>query len=244
MPQRSCPPRVEWRTRARGFEVLIHNPRGLANAIGVRVLASFYKCFMGTERILTFEHLMFLNEKASQQLPDETADEYAFDRNRMVLGLALAGTMYEMGAALQELTATGIARNLRERPCWLRLNELRSEWNREHFAARIRNSLAFHLGEMEHYVTGIEQLETDPVRLIGSNGIRRFSGRYEATWNSLFHGMGLQDNDMKTFVVRTQQAHDELPSLLNEFFREVLESFGVAIEVVHENPSSDDRVPA
>ena len=31
----------------------MHNPRGITNILGENVLAAFYKCFMGVERILT-----------------------------------------------------------------------------------------------------------------------------------------------------------------------------------------------
>lgn len=78
----------------------------------------------------------------------------------------LSGTMYELGAALQGLCATGIVNRLgNDRSSWEPLNALRAQWNRDAFAKTIRNGFAHHLGEIDAYRTGIAHAD-EPARFL------------------------------------------------------------------------------
>ena len=187
---------------------------------------------MGVERILTFEHLIYLNQKASTAPPDGIADEHAFDRNRVVLAFILAGTLYEMGDALQELCSTGIAADLRETESWQALNKLRAEWNTAEYASMIRNNFAFHLGDQPDYVSGIASIDDDPVLLFESRGSKRFAGRFHAPWNALFRALNVKNEDIDDFARSARDAHVALPDLVIAFFAEVINSKGVASEAI------------
>jgi hypothetical protein len=213
-------------------QMRLHNPRGIADKLGHDVLAAFYKCFMGVERVLALEHLMFINNKASTTGLDPLVDEHAFLRNATLLGMLLAGTMHEVGEALQQLCDTKIAANQALRDSWAPLNKLRKEWNKSPYGSKIRNSFAFHLGEIGDYKAGIKLLKEDPALLYETNGGKRFAGRYHVMWNTLFKAHSVMNEEIAPFINKTQAAHRDLPDLVFAFFREVVDTRGVPVEFV------------
>lgn len=227
----SNPPRVIVYGATSAQEVCLHNPLGIAAKIGRDVLAAFHKCFMGVERILTFEHLMYLNQEASKS-PTLT-DEHSFTRNHVILAWILAGTMYEVGEALQDLCNAKVAADPAMRDAWKPLDTLRAEWHKDGYAATVRNNFSHHLGKREEYAKGLEMLVAntgqDPVVLYETSGGKRHTGRYRVIWDVLFQAHGIQDDEIEAFVKRTQRAHNDLPDLVFAFFREVLEARGVPV---------------
>jgi len=227
----SNPPRVVVYGETSALEICLHNPLGIAGKISPQVLAAFFKCFMGVERVLTFEHLMYLNHEASQS-PTLT-DGHSFTRNHMVLAMLLAGTMYEVGDALQDLCSARVAEDPSMRDSWGPLDKVRAQWYKHDYASKIRNNFSHHLGEREKYAEGLEKLIAntgqDPVVLYETDGGRRYTGRYRVTWDVLFQAHDIQDEQMKPFVKRTQEAHNDLPDLVFNFFREVLDARGVPV---------------
>jgi hypothetical protein len=225
------PPRVMVHSAGQAQEICLHNPLGIADKLGRPVLAAFLKCFMGVERILTFEHLMYLNNEASKA-PSIT-DEHSFTRNLMILGFLLQGTMYEVGEALQDLCSAKVAADPTIRSAWAPLDALRAQCHKDDYASTIRNNFSHHLGERDAYELGIEQLVVnngkDPLVLYETNGGRRHTGRYAAPWDALFSAHNIQDNEIDEFIKRSQQAHNNLPDLVFEFFRAVLDARGIPV---------------
>jgi hypothetical protein len=222
------PPRVVIFGDRNAHEIRLHNPQGIADAIGPKVLGAFLKCFMGVERIVTFEHLIYLNEQARKQ-PGPEADEQSFDRNNLTLAMMLAGTMYEIGEALQQLCNAKVAVDPKLRQAWAPLDMLRKEWNTDKYAAMIRNGFVFHLGDIDKYTEGVAKLTMDPAILFETTGSMRVSGRYHAPWNALFKAHKIVDEEIEPFVKRTQKAHVELPEFLYAFFRAALDARGVPV---------------
>src|SRR5262249_19732765 len=119
------------------WEVRMENPQAIADKIGDDVLAAFFKCFFGIERITAIQHFILLNYEHSQK-PD-IGRSVAVERNENMLMLTMAGTMYELGIALQHLQATKVVVNLKDRSAWEPLNEMSKHWTTDSMANQIRN---------------------------------------------------------------------------------------------------------
>lgn len=210
------------------YEIQIHNPNAVIAAIGERLYASFYKCFVGVDRILALEHLMELVKQAEQA--PAPSDSHAIDRERVLVGLLLAGTLYEMGAALQELCNARVVEKMNDRSLWEPLNKLRGEWNTERYARTIRNGFAHHLGEIENYEKGIRTGTSNPVvfQVMATN--HRLAGKAAEPWEALFRGYETKTEEIRAFIDKAYDAHSALPGLLNAVFFEVLRSCKIAIE--------------
>lgn len=63
MASMSCVPRLVLHGSASDWGIRIENPREIAKAIGADVLAAFYKCFAGSDRLMTLEHLVFISDE-------------------------------------------------------------------------------------------------------------------------------------------------------------------------------------
>ena len=84
------------------WNITLLEPSALASKIGgIKVLLAFQKCFNGANRILSYEQLLdFSRERIGYESP-------AGVRNLHILVMSLAGTMYEIGDALQDLKRCG-----------------------------------------------------------------------------------------------------------------------------------------
>jgi len=212
------------------WKIQIDNPKAVADAIGVEPLAAFYKCFVGVDRVVTLEHLLYLNEGFAKTEPDGR-DSFAFERNLSVLIIMLAGTIYEVANALQDLQSTTVVKNLKDKSTWEPLNEMRKKWLNDPMATTVRNGIAFHLGERNDYVKGIEN-SPDPAILIEARTMKEKWSRFVAPWEALLFGVGIKPgamSDFEEYVKRLRAAHTELPLKIYPFFNAVLSEHGIKI---------------
>lgn len=118
--------------------------------------------------------------------------------------------------------------NLKDRSTWEPLDRLRAQWNTARFAGMIRNGFAFHLGEQDKYIAGI-QGSPDPATLFATDNSRRYGGQFLEIWDALFRGNNVQDHEMEPFVGQTFDAHTELPALMFTFWSDVLAQNGIEV---------------
>ena len=206
------------------WEVLMENPQAIGDAIGVDVLAAFFKCFSAVERVTSIEHLMFINYEHSQK-PD-IGRSIAVQRNENMLMLMMAGVMYEFGIALQHLQSTKVVVNLKDRTAWEPLNEMRKHWTNDDMANKIRNGFAFHLGDLEAYKRGIAKLP-DVVPFQKGHGRRRGSDRFIAPYDALLLGEGIMDDEITPYLQRMSKDHLRLRQQMFDFFASVMAESGV-----------------
>jgi hypothetical protein len=95
----------------------------------------------------------------SEQALDLSRDQLGYDtpegrRNLNVLALSLAGTMHEVGEALQDLRKAGVERLVSNASAWEPLDSVRKRWHKQPIPSRVRNDLAFHLGDRATYERG------------------------------------------------------------------------------------------
>lgn len=222
----SAPRVVVYGTKAQDIE--IHNPHAVAKQLGGNVLAAFYKCFNGADRLRALQHVMDLIHHA-ERIEDAHNDQSAgYTRDRTVVGFLLAGAVRETAIALNELHGTRITRDQSMQESWGPLNAIRLLFEEE-YARNIRNNFAMHLGEQQHYVDGIASGK-DQVALLFMNSGKEHGGVFPEAWNALFRAHGLADKMMDAFVGLTKEAHETLPILLINLYRDALELRGVRVE--------------
>jgi hypothetical protein len=221
-------PHVEYTTNA-PYEIRIYNAKGIAAKLGDHTLAAFYRCFAGVDRLLTFHHLMYLNQQAEHHAkPEVRVDGFAHNRNLRMLVFLIAATLYELGDALQSLCDSKVALKVMDRSSWMPLNDLRAQWNKADYASTIRDNFAAHLGKIDAYRAGIEK-SPDMVVLQQLDINTLHAGEIIEPGNALLRGLNIQDHDMKTFIESTHKAQDKLPGLLFAFFRDVLTDNGIPV---------------
>lgn len=209
-------------------KISMHNPRAVAERLGGSVLAAFYKCFNGADRIHALEHLMDLTHLAERIEAADEDEAAGYTRNRITVGFLLAGAMREVAIALNELHGTRVTREDALREAWAPLDAIRRQFEEE-YARNIRNNFSMHLGEQQHYIDGIARGPADVVTLFETTG-KPHGGLFRETWDALLRGHQIQNEDMHPFVGNTKRAHSELPQLLINLFRDVLELRGVTVE--------------
>jgi hypothetical protein len=223
--------------RASGkWGIRIRNPRTIAKAIDPDVLAAFYKCFVGIDRLLSLEHLIYVSQLdyASRHGGRDTPSA---ERNMHMLVLLLAGGLYELADAIQELTSMKCVHLVSDRSIWHPINQFRKQWYKNAYAARIRNGYAHHLGEISTFRAGIDG-SPDEVELICGDNPRRHGARYIEPVNALMRGDELDDMDFDSFVKKTQRSHDTLPDAVWTLFNEVLSVAGIVVDA-----SEDGEAP-
>lgn len=186
-------------------------------ALGVDVLANFYRCFAAADRLVALEHLMVLNVQNLDR------DGIASERNMHHLVLLLAAAMYEAGNALQKLTSSSFGQTLQKLRGWKPLTKMRKEWNTDVFAGTIRNNLGHHFGSGPAYTAGIAAGRRRTV-LESGEGNLLINSRFVAPWNALFAGLGITRRQMRKFVKKTRDAHTKYSSLVRLLFHETLVS--------------------
>jgi hypothetical protein len=212
------------------YEFRMHNVQAIANAIGERVLAAFYKCFVGVERIAAYEHLIHLNNYCARRPDDHPeTDQHGFDRNLRVLVTLMHGIMYEMGEGLQNLCNAQVVTRIQNRELWMPLNKIRGDWHTEEYAALVRNTFAHHLGEVEDYVRGIRHADAPAVAVLHVFNRHRATGQYREPHDALLRAHNIQDQRHAEFVRAAFRDHVRLPELLQPLFEEVLRTCGVAV---------------
>jgi hypothetical protein len=114
------------------------------------------------------------------------------------------------------------------RPAWMALDTVRKQFQ-EDYAIEIRNNFSHHLGERDDYVAGIDRCDADHVVLFETLVGRPYAGLFRATWDALFRARDIDDNKHDEFTKNTKKAHNELPQMLMDFFRVVLEARAVPV---------------
>lgn len=210
------------------------NPKGIAEALGADVLAALYKCFVGIDRIMTFEHLIYISQVEYAE-KNGGRDTPSAERNMHVLFLLLAGTLYELGDALQQLTSAKCALKLSDRSVWNPVNELRKKWHKDPMGAKIRNGFSHHLGDIDDFKRGIEDGPAE-VELIRGHTELRYGARFIEPWDALFRAAAFDFAEYEAFARRTKEDHEALPEHMVELLSELLTANG--IDVVDERRAS------
>jgi hypothetical protein len=166
-------------------------------------------------------------------------DKQAHERNTRLLMLLVAGTMYELGAALQSLCSTKVFLKVKDPASWEPLDKLRAQWNTNYYARTIRNEFSHHLGEMPTFLEGIAHEDApSPAVLYTRRSQHRFAGQLLEPWNALFRAKKISDADMRTFIRKTREGFETLPELLFAFFGELLQSCGIEVRNTKVEPNA------
>jgi hypothetical protein len=196
-------------------------------AVGERPFAASMKCFVGVDRLMAFEQMLFFNTK---QLKEESV---AYTRNLRVLVMMLAGTLCELGDALQELNTALALRGLVDADAWKPLNECRKLWTGDARLRKARNQVAHHLGDRELYDRALAAVVADETvtdRIYHGDGSRRHDGETELGWGLVLVGLDMTADDFVALLKMTQEGHEGLPGLMGQFFLDLLQRCGVEIE--------------
>ncbi|CAN5908603.1 hypothetical protein BH11MYX3_BH11MYX3_04710 [soil metagenome] len=221
------------------MEIQLHTATSVGAAMGERLLASFYKCFVGVERVLSYEHLLLLNYQGEQEhkhhrkpAAGPRLDAYAFSRNRRTLVLLIQGILYELGAALQEMCALKVIEKLGDRSVWEPINKARAGWNTDKYAKTWRNEFAHHLGELDDYVRGLhDPLTSGVVTLHAARSKYRHGGAFQAPLDTLLRGHDVKDDKVTAFAEKTRDTNRDLPDQFLALFYEVLRTTGVELRI-------------
>jgi hypothetical protein len=207
------------------WQLSLINPKAIREKVGRDILAAILKCFVGTDRVMTLEQMLDLNARHI------ATDSPAHDRNLHVLVFLMAGTLYELAAALQELCNAKVVEKMADTQPWTAVNDARKQWHNDPLMAKFRNQLAHHLGDVEAYGRGIDAMFDGDADLLLAKGYEaRHSEWYPAAWDALFRGVDIDDEGFQEGIRRTKKTHDALPDQLIAVFREVLKSCGIEAE--------------
>jgi hypothetical protein len=220
-------PRLVFHGTRNDWGIRIDNPKAVADVIGVDLLASLYKCFVGIDRLTTFEHLIYISQ-VDYAKRNGGRDTPSAERNMHVLFLLMAGTLHELGDALQQLTSAKAALKIKDKGVWGPVNELRKRWHKDPYASQIRNGFSHHLGELDTFKQGIAA-SPDQVELMHGQTSLRHGARFVEPWNALMRAEKIEDEEFDAFVKKTQEAHDKLPEHMVRLFTELLSSNGIDV---------------
>lgn len=220
-------------SRSGSWETRLENPKAIAAALGPNVLAAFYKCFVALDRIQAIEHLILITNEHSRT--EAGADDVvhhnrspSVERDFHFLMLMIAGTMYELGNALQQLVSTKVVMGLKDRSAWEPLGAMSKRWQRDPMASKMRNGFAHHLGELDAYARGIAN-SRDTVVLETGRTLRQGESRFVAPLDALLFGEAIEDERLEPFLERMSADHRALADHLHRFFATVLREHGIAL---------------
>jgi hypothetical protein len=212
----------------------------MADVIGIDLLAALYKCFVGVDRIATLQHLVFISQ-IDYASRNGGRDTPSAKRNMRLLFLLMAGTMHELGDALQQVRSAKAALKIKDENVWKPINELRKRWHKAPYASKIRNGFSHHLGELDAFKQGIAK-SPDQVELLHGQELLhdraalRFDARFVEPWDALLRAEDEddedQDDEFKAFAEKTQADHGSLSEHMMKLFTELLSAN--EIEVVDE----------
>jgi len=209
-----------WQLRAVDLGVVV-------SSVGTRLFAACMKCFVGVDRLMTFEQMLSFNVRELK------LESIAYTRNLRVLVMMLAGTLYELGDALQGLNAALALSNLGDLPSWMPLNDRRKLWTNDASLRNARNQMAHHLGDSGLYegaLTSIAAAGADENCIYHCDGTKRRDGETELGWALLVRGLDIPEEQLMALLETTQAGHEDLPDLMAQFFGDLLDRCGVEIE--------------
>jgi hypothetical protein len=139
------------------------NPKGLGEKIGEHVLRAFMPCFVGVDRVVSLNQVFW---RTMEELKGPE-NAHALGRDSWVLVMLIAGTMYELGTALdrlanEELSIAGARSRVRTCCSWGDIDGIRKRWSTGNaLASMVRNEIAHHLGNPETYEKGLRLARTN-----------------------------------------------------------------------------------
>lgn len=218
------PPRYIVRGKETDWVVTLENAREIDSRIGRQLFAAFLKCFIGADRLLALEQFMMftvgLKDGASKR------------RNLRAISVLLSSSLVEVAEGLDALNSAQVTKAMRNASLWEPLNAKRKLWLNDKSFREIRNSLGNHFGETARFQAGLNDLltaESDLVFAVG-DGPLRHDNEYTLPWNALFKAMGLNLDDHRRVLERTQSGYTELPEELWAVWADVLSNAGVPIQ--------------
>ncbi len=207
----------------------LNNPTDICQRIGSRVFGAFLRCFVGVDRCASIVHLLHLNEEHGG-----SEDSHVRGRNFWLLLLFMAGTMNEVGEALQALAASKVLAKMGNRSKWDVLDGIRRRWNTNPVASKVRNQLSHHLGDPAVYEKGIESLcKKRRLQFYCSDGMKIGEGMYEGAWNAITNGLDLELQDYQQLCGQMGIDVALLHKALLEVFLDVVDAAGI--------PKKDER---
>jgi hypothetical protein len=209
-----------WQFRAVDLGVVV-------SSVGTRLFAACMKCFVGVDRLMTFEQMLVFNVRELK------LESIAYNRNLRVLVMMLAGTLHELGDALHELNAALTLRKLGDLPSWKPLNDRRRLWTGNAALRKARNQMAHHLGDSALYDGALNALAAaSPAEdcIYHCDGTKRQDGETELGWALLLRGLDIPEEQLRALLEITQTGHEDIPDLMAVFFGDVLDRCGVEIE--------------
>jgi hypothetical protein len=208
------------------WRIDLDNPTEIKRRLGEDAFIAFAKSFVGLDRVLTLRHLYELNAKHGA-----IGGSPAKERNAGLLLVLLVGTMHELGAALGHLQAILGRSRARTIPSWREIEALRRRWHGDGIGKDIRNQMAHHLGDREVYKKGLAMTAGKPrVCLYSAHGLASRDGAFEAPWNWVMHGLGL---DSPGYTDRARQIVEDIRQVndvLLLFFGEVINMAGIPVK--------------
>jgi hypothetical protein len=207
------------------WRVSLVNPQAIVHVVGRAVFAAFLKCFVATDRVMTLEQMLQLNSLHVAK------DSPAQNRNLQVLAFLMAGTLYELGDALQELCDAKVYEKLSDKSSWTPVNEARARWHKNKLMSKFRNQLGHHLGDPDVYTKGLDAMLQGNADLLlaRGRGRARHSDEYPGAWDALFQGTDIDEAAFQQGLLLTKTTHLELPDQLLAVFAEVLDSCGIPV---------------
>ena len=209
-----------WQLRAIDLGVVV-------SAVGTRLFAACMKCFVGVDRLMTFEQMLVLNVRELK------VESIAYTRNLRVIVMMLAGTLYELGDALQGLNSALAQRELGDLPSWKPLNDRRKLWTNNANLRKARHQMAHHLGESGLYEGALTSLAVAGAGedcIYHCDGTKRQDGETELGWALLLRGLDIPEEQLMALLAITRSGHEDLPDLMAQFFDDLFERCGVVIE--------------
>ena len=189
------------------WRVSLVDAKAIQVAIGRPLFAAFLKCFVGVDRVMSLEQMLELNQHHLER------DSPAHDRNLRVLVFLMAGTLYELGEALQELCSARVTERMADKNEWTPINAIRKQWHTNPLMSKFRNQLAHHLGELEAYGKGLDATLGADTQMILSRGRgqTRYADESPAAWEVLFRGVEISNAEFQQGIVLTRETHLRIP---------------------------------
>jgi hypothetical protein len=209
-----------WQFRAVDLGVVV-------SAVGTRLFAACMKCFVGVDRLMTFEQMLVFNMR------ELNLESIAYTRNLRVLVMMLAGTLHELGDALHELNTALALRRLGDLPSWKPLYDRRRLWTGNAGLRKARNQMAHHLGDSALYDAALNArvaAGTAENCIYHRDGTKRQDGEGELGWALLLRGLDMPEEQLMALLETTRARHEDVPDLMAQFFGDLLERCGVEIE--------------
>jgi hypothetical protein len=237
MPAKQSSPKLRY-IEGPPWKIVVDDIGVLRRALGEQLLASFARCLAASERLLTIDDCILLND----QYPK---DSIRRNRNIMTLGLFSVGLVHEFREGLEALEKSGLGKQLTA-DGQAKLQELLQFKNFEHESSisQLRNTVAFHLGEQRVALRGLRRLSNDAREIVVASGDGQIAGecRYDFAMEIMMAGInarpvGIPKNTLDSnkrltteeitgAIHEARNAHNAALQLLDGIFVDLLQQVG------------------